>query len=305
MSAHIPEFQQADETVDGVRLHYRLGGPEGGRPVILWHGFLSTGHVWRKVAPDLARAGYRVLIPDMRGYGDSDKPEGVAGYDARSLMEETRALAAAIGFGRNRPVLLAAHDMGGLPALIWAADHADEVAALAYIEAPVMLAAPLKAVFSFDRAHMAEGAMWWWLLPLAPEVPERLIVGNERAFLTWFHRHMAHPEAIEPEALDEVLRSFSGEEGVLGAMGIYRAAFDSIDQTEPLIAKKITTPVLAIGGRKGLGDKVGQMMTQVARTVETATLEDSGHFVPEEQPAETVRRLMALADRTMTEAVPA
>jgi alpha-beta hydrolase superfamily lysophospholipase len=67
MSADMPQFLQANETVDGVSLHYRLGGPEGGRPVILWHGFLSTGTVWRKVAPDLARAGYRVLIPDMRG----------------------------------------------------------------------------------------------------------------------------------------------------------------------------------------------------------------------------------------------
>ncbi|MGY9047483.1 MAG: alpha/beta fold hydrolase [Rhodobacterales bacterium] len=299
----MPQFLQANETVNGVSLHYRLGGPEGGRPVILWHGFLSTGNVWRKVAPDLARAGYRVLIPDMRGYGDSDKPEGTAGYDARSLMEETRALTAAIGFGRNLPLLLAAHDMGGLPALIWAADHANEIAALAYIEAPVMLAAALKAAFTFDRAHMAEGSMWWWLLPLAPDVPERLIVGNERAFLTWFHRHMAHPEAIEPAALNEVLRTFHGTEGVLGAMGLYRAAFDSIDQTEPLIANKITTPVLAIGGRKGLGDKVGQMMAQVATIVTAVTLEDSGHFVPEEQPAETVRHLMALADRTMNEGV--
>ena len=303
MSASIADFSQANETVSGVTLHYRLGGPEGGRPVILWHGFLSTGNLWRKVAPDLARAGYRVLIPDMRGYGDSDKPEGTKGYDARSLMEETRSLAAKVGFGRGRPILIAGHDMGALPALIWAADHPEEVAALTYIEAPVMLGAPLKAVFTYDREHMAEGSMWWWILPLAPEVSEYLIVGREREFLTWFHRHMAHPEAIEPEALDEVLRTFHGREGVLGATGIYRAAFDSIDQTEPLTETKITVPVLAIGGRQGLGDRVGQMVAQVADTVEAVTFEDSGHFVPEEQPEETVRRLLALADRTMKEGV--
>ncbi len=301
MSAPIAEFEQADETVSGVKLHYRLGGPEEGRPVILWHGFLSTGNLWRKVAPELVRAGYRVLIPDMRGYGDSDKPEGTDGYDARSLMEETRVLAAAIGFGANRPLLIAAHDMGALPALLWAADHPEEVAALASIEAPVMLGAPLKTVFAYDREHMGEGSMWWWILPLAPDVPECLIVGQERSFLTWFHRHMAHPEAIEPEALDEVLRTFRGREGVLGALGIYRAAFNSIDQTEPLTEQKIVVPVLAVGGRRGLGDRVGQMVMQVAETVEATTLEDSGHFVPEEQPREMVRLLMKLADRTMTE----
>ncbi len=303
MSALIPEFDQADKMVGGVKLHYRLGGPESGRPVILWHGFLSTGHLWRKVAPELARAGYRVLIPDMRGYGDGDKPEGTEGYDARSLMEETRALAAGIGFGGGRPILIAAHDMGALPALIWAADHPEEVAALAYIEAPVMLSGPLKTVFTYDRARMGEGSMWWWILPLAPEVPERLIVGHERAFLTWFHRHMAHPETIGPEALDETLRTFTGREGVLGSMGIYRAAFDSIEQTEPLTEHKIATPVLAVGGRLGLGDRVSKMVALVARNVEAVTLQDSGHFVPEEQPKETVRLLRELADRTMTQGV--
>jgi pimeloyl-ACP methyl ester carboxylesterase len=64
--------------------------------VILWHGFLSTAYAWRDVAPALAKAGLAVLIPDMRGYGDSDKPAGNDGYDARSLAEEGRALIAAI-----------------------------------------------------------------------------------------------------------------------------------------------------------------------------------------------------------------
>ena len=69
------------------------------------------------------------------------------------------------------------------------------------------------------------------ILPLAPDVPERLIVGNERAFLTWFYERHATPGAIDTATVDEYLRTFSGREGVLGAMGIYRTAFDSIDQT--------------------------------------------------------------------------
>ncbi len=71
----------------------------------------------------------------------------------------------------------------------------------------------------------------WWILPLAPGVPERLIVGNERAFLTWFYEgdHVVDHAAITPEAVDEYLRTFAGKQGVLGSMGIYRAAFASID----------------------------------------------------------------------------
>jgi hypothetical protein len=78
---------------------------------------------------------------------------------------------------------------------------------------------------------MKEGSMWW-ILPLAPDVPERLVVGNERAFLTWFYeRSTVDPNSIDPETVDEVLRTFSGRESALGAMGVYRAAFVTIEQT--------------------------------------------------------------------------
>jgi pimeloyl-ACP methyl ester carboxylesterase len=92
-------FTSAVTEVGGLRLHYHVGGDPDGPPVLLWHGFLSTSQVWRKAMPLLANAGYAVLAPDMRGYGDSDKPPGTAGYDARALSEEFRALVRQLGFG--------------------------------------------------------------------------------------------------------------------------------------------------------------------------------------------------------------
>jgi pimeloyl-ACP methyl ester carboxylesterase len=230
--APIPGLRSTFATVGGVRLHYWIGGEPKGQPVILWHGFLSTGYAWREVAPALTEAGMAVLIPDMRGFGDSDKPAGNDGYDARSLAEECRALVGAIGFGGGRPLIHAAHDMGALPALIWSADHPQDVAGLLYIEAPVMLGAVLQPVFSYTQEAMARGSMWWWIVPLAPGVPEALIVGNERAFLDWFFagEHVVNHAAFTPAAIDEYLRTFAGAEGVLGSMGIYRAAFASIAQ---------------------------------------------------------------------------
>jgi pimeloyl-ACP methyl ester carboxylesterase len=109
--AKIPGFDGKWTTIAGVRLHYWIGGNPEGSPVILWHGFLSTAYAWRDVAPALAKAGLSVLVPDMRGYGDSDKPPGNDGYDARSLAEECRALVAAIGFGKGKLLIHAAHDM--------------------------------------------------------------------------------------------------------------------------------------------------------------------------------------------------
>jgi pimeloyl-ACP methyl ester carboxylesterase len=296
---NIPGFRSETATVAGVRLHYRIGGRPDGQPVILWHGFLSTSYAWREVAPALADAGLAVLIPDMRGYGDSDKPDGTDGYDARALAEECRALAVGTGFAAGRPVLLAAHDMGALPALLWANDHPDEVAGLLYIEAPVMLGCVLRPVLAYTPEAMTRGSMWWWILPLAPGVPERLVVGNERAFLTWFYEGyaVARPEVFGPEVVDEYLRTFSGREGVLGSMGIYRAAFTSIDQTEPLTAARVKVPVVALGGEKGLGATVGESVKLVAEDVEAHTLAGCGHFLPEECPTDVIDHILAVAAR--------
>jgi pimeloyl-ACP methyl ester carboxylesterase len=284
--------------VNGIRLHCLLGGDPNGPPVLLWHGFLSTCQAWRKVMPALAQAGYAVLVPDMRGYGDSGKPPGVEGYDARALAEEFRALVSQIGFGGGKPLIIVAHDMGAPPALLWAADHPEEVKGLLYVEAPVMLSAVLTKVISYTPEAMKEGSMWWWILPLAPDVPERLVVGHERAFLTWFYdKATAKRGAITPADVDETLRTFAGREGVLGSMGVYRAAFTSIEQTEPLagpLGHKVKVPVIALGGEKGLGNKVLAAVKLVAEDVEGGVVPDCGHFLPEECPDEVVHHIKAL-----------
>jgi len=293
-------FTSDTASLGGVRLHYLLGGNPSGPPVLLWHGFLSTSQEWRKVMPALAEAGYAVLVPDMRGFGDSDKPEGTTGYDARALAEEFRTLVHKLGFGGGKPIILAAHDMGAPPALLWAADHPQEIAGLLYIEGPVMLSAVLQKIIAYTPEAMKEGSMWWWILPLAPEVPERLLVGKEREFLTWFYDlHMAKREAITEEALNETLRTFSGREGVLGSMGVYRAAFTSIEQTEPLarllVGHEVAVPVVALGGDKSLGANVEKMLKLVAKNVEGEVVSNCGHFLPEEYPEVVVRHILALA----------
>ena len=295
----IANFRSETSVVNGVRLHYWIGGTPNGPPVLLWHGFLATSYSWHKVMPLLAEAGFSILVPDMRGYGDSDKPAGTEGYDARALSEEFRELVRQIEFGAGRPLIVAAHDMGAPPALLWAAEHPEEVAGLLYIEAPVMLSAVLTKIIAYTPEAMKEGSMWWWMIPLAPGVPERLIVGNERAFLTWFYdRHTASRDAISTADVDETLRSFAGREGVLGAMGVYRAAVTTIQQTEPLTIHKVKVPVVALGGTKGLGDHVLPMVKMVCENVEGRVIPDCGHFVPEERPEEIARHVLAMTEKT-------
>lgn len=248
--------------------------------------------------PVLAEAGYAVLVPDMRGYGDSDKPPGTEGYNGRALAEEFRALAREIGFGAGRPLTLVAHDMGAPPALLWAADHPEEIAGLLYMEVPVMLSEVLTKIVAYTPEAMKKGSMWWWILPLAPGVPERLIVGNERAFLTWFYEGAtAKKDAIDVETVDEYLRTFSGREGVLGAMGVYRAAFTTMEQTASLTKKKVQVPVVALGGEKAQGTQVRMMVEMVAQNVDGGSLGNCGHFIPEESPDEVVRYVLAMTKK--------
>ncbi len=295
----IPGFQKKLAQVAGVDVSYWIGGRPEGHPVLLWHGFLGTSFSWHKVMPLLAEAGCCVLAPDMRGFGDSAKPEGTDGYDGNSLADEFRALVKQINFGSGRPLTIAAHDMGAPPALLWTARHPAEVATLFYIEGPVMLEEILSRTIVYTAEAMKNGSMWWWVLPLAPGVPERLIVGNERAFLTWFYEGAtAKADAIEESTVEEYLRTFSGPAGVLGALGVYRAAFTTIDQTKRLTNNKVQVPVVALGGAKGLGAKVQEMVERVATHVTGGVIDSSGHFLPEEAPQELVRWLLSSIGHT-------
>ncbi|MBV8847671.1 MAG: alpha/beta fold hydrolase, partial [Bryobacterales bacterium] len=150
----IPGFQKKLGQVAGVDISYWIGGRPEGHPVLLWHGFLGTSFSWHKVMPLLAEAGCYVLAPDMRGFGDSAKPEGTEGYDGNSLANEFRSLVGQINFGSGRPLTIAAHDMGAPPALLWAARYPPELARLFYIEAPVMLEEILSRIIVYTPEAM-------------------------------------------------------------------------------------------------------------------------------------------------------
>ena len=283
----IPGYTSNKITINGIGIHYLLGGEPTGKPIVLWHGFLGTSQSWKKVIQFLAKAGFNVLVPDMRGYGDSDKPEGSAGYDARTISTDFRALVKAIGFGNGKPLTLVAHDMGAAPALIWSADHPDEVAVVVYMEMVVVTSNVLDAHLAFRPEVMWSdmGPMWWWILPYAEKALEVLFIGKERDFVTWFYDWTtANKKAFGPEEINETLRTFSGREGVNGAFGIYRGVLKSLEQTMPLLRNRVTIPVIAVGGEFSLGSKVGDMVKLVAENVTTEIIADAGHFLPEEQP---------------------
>ena len=105
----------------------------------------------------------------------------------------------------------------------------------------------LSKLIVYTPEAAAGGSLWWWLMHLAPNAPERLIVGAERVYMSWFFDRLPSSHAGVGSAIDEYTRTFAGVEGVLGALGVYRAAFTTVEQTEPLATHKITVPAVAIG----------------------------------------------------------
>ena len=135
-------FTHSQTFVNGVNLHYVTGGQ---CPLLLlWHGFLGSWFSWRKVMPKLAK-NYTVIVPDMRGFGDSDKPE--TGFDTATLAEDFRALIKE-DFGGQK-VILMAHDMGAPPALIYAGSYPDKVTALVYFENPALTMKNMQQLHQF------------------------------------------------------------------------------------------------------------------------------------------------------------
>lgn len=268
-------------SVNDIRLHYVTAGT--GDPLVLLHGCPQTCYAWRKVIPPLA-ARYTVIAPDLRGLGSSTRP--VAGYDKRTVAEDIRQLVRSLGFDR---VSLVGHDIGAMVAYAYAADHRDAVRRLAVLESgpgfdPTLL--------DFSRGL----GLWHVPFHMAPDVPELLVTGRERAYLSQFYDLAYNPTAITADDVDEYLRFYAAPGGLRAYFAHYRALPQDNARLAESAKEPLPMPVLALGGDSSLGAMVETAMRRVATDVQGGVLPDCGHWMPEEQPAALVARLLAFLD---------
>jgi haloacetate dehalogenase len=276
-------LQAVARTRDGVRIHYRRLG--AGPGLVLLHGYPQTGHMWRKVMPALGER-FTVVAPDLRGYGDSDRPAG--GYDKRSMATDIADVIRALGLA---PVALVGHDRGARVAHRFALDHGDLLTHLVLLDI-----APTYDVFAATDQHGAR-ANWHWFFHQVPDLPEALTAGREEIYLRYLYRAWAgNPAAIEEAAIQEYVRCFRQPGAMRAGFEDYRAGatvdllHDAADRD-----RRVSVPTLVLWGESGRTAQAADMLgvwRARCREVEGWVVPDSGHFIPEEQPTAVVRAIL-------------
>ena len=266
--------------VNDVRLHYVTAG--AGDPVVLLHGWPETWYQWRRIIPALAER-YSVIAPDMRGLGDSSRP--ATGYDKRSVAADIYELVHKLGFER---ILLVGHDWGGPVAYAYASAHPEDVRRLAILD----VAIPGAGLEQIPQAG-PRGGLWHISFHGVRDLPEALISGRERTYLTWFYRTAYDPTAISEEAIDEYVRCYASPGGLRAGFEYYRAIWQDVEHNRENAKTKLRMPVLALGGDRGFGAATKGSLEALADDVRGGVIERCGHWISEEQPERLVEELLA------------
>jgi pimeloyl-ACP methyl ester carboxylesterase len=272
-------FSHHMASVNGIQMHYVIGGK--GDPVVLLHGWPETWHAWRHIMPALAK-NYTVVVPDLRGLGDSSKP--VTGYDGKTTAEDIYQLVSQLGF---KQIFLIGHDIGAQTAYSYAAIHPNNVSKLVVMELTFPGYIPPPSPSGTGR--------WWVSFHQTPDIPEVLVQGKEQEYLTWFYKELAYnPSAITHADIYEFVSHYTAPGGMRAGFEYYRSfPQDAKDNIELAATAKLTMPVLVLAGDiiPALGGDVPGSMTLnsiqalgLATNVQSIIVPYSGHWIPEEQP---------------------
>ena len=284
-----PGFAQRRVETSGASINLVTGG--SGPPLLLVHGYPQTHAMWRKVAPRLAR-DFTVVVPDLRGYGDSSKPpagENFVNYSKRALAQDQVEVMAALGFDK---FAVAGHDRGARVTHRLLRDHGDKITRAASLDI-----VPTLYRFETIDQKAATGSWHWFFLIQGRGLPKHMIGGDPEFFLRhMFGTLLRDQGAIEPAAFAEYLRCFSNPETIRATCDEYRAGA-SIDLVHDRadLARTVKVPMLILWGAhsgQGSGYDMLQVWRDHAADVRGHGI-DSGHFIPEEKPDEVYAALKA------------
>jgi haloacetate dehalogenase len=287
MTDFFPGFERRRIETSGSAINLVTGG--SGPPLLLLHGYPQTHLMWRKLAPRLA-GDFTVVVPDLRGYGDSAKPPAGpdnANYAKRALARDQVETMTALGFER---FAVAGHDRGARVAHRLARDHPERIDRLALLDI-----VPTLYRFETIDQRAATASYHWFFLIQPGGLPERLIGAEPEFYLRHSLRVLLGDSTVlEPEVFAEYLRCFRNPETIRATCDEYRAGA-TIDLVHDRAdrGRRIEMPLLVLWGQRssqGSGYDVLAVWRDHAETVSGRPIE-SGHFLPEEAPEDTYRAL--------------
>ncbi len=229
-----------DIHIDGVTLHVRDRG--SGPPVLLLHGWPDTGELWRHQVPALTAAGYRTIVPDLRGFGASSKPADLAAYTPPHLVGDVVGVLDALGIERAH---LVGHDWGA--AVTWM------TAALAPKRVTSMTAMSVGHPAAFRSAGWAQREKSWYMLLFQfAGIAERWLSDHDfRNLREW----SAHPD------IDQVVERLADPAALTASLGLYRAILspESLVEAGPPLPP-VTVPAMGVWSSGDLPDRVNALL---------------------------------------------
>jgi pimeloyl-ACP methyl ester carboxylesterase len=271
-----PDAYESLRTSD-MRFAYHRAG-HGGVPIVMLHGWPQTSRAWRRVIP-LLSAKCDVIVPDLPGFGDTSKPEN--GFDKKTISRRVRDFVHALGLSR---IALVGHDLGGHVAYAYAAQWPEEVSHLIFIESS------LPSFGQEEAMDVSKGGSWHFGFNMAGDISEALVQGRELLFVDHFMRRekvgLFDANAVSMVDIEHYARALARPGALRSSFSYYRTL--PIDRGDNSVWGKtpLPMPVLAVGAEWGYGAASAQTIRRVAGDVRDVLIERSGHYVPEERPAE-------------------
>jgi len=280
-------FHTQSVILDDIAIHCRIGGE--GPPLLLLHGCPQTHLMWRRLAPALSRE-FTIVASDLRGYGDSGKPQGLpdhANYSFRRMATDQIDLMTRLGFDKFSAV---GHDRGARVLHRMALDFPDRLQRLAFLDI-----LPTTVLYEQTDRHFANAYWEWFFFTQGQGFPEKLLSADPESFLRYELGHLVDDGTIGPDVWKEYLRVLRDKAAMHGMCEDYRAgatidlAHDAADA-----GRRIGVPLLLLwGARNPVWERFDMIGTwqRFAKNVVGSPIQ-AGHYLAEEAPERVLDELL-------------
>ncbi|MHA2175702.1 MAG: alpha/beta fold hydrolase [Candidatus Hodarchaeales archaeon] len=257
---------------NGIKLHTAFSGSQNGEPVFLLHGFPDAWFGWEEQIASLAFGGYRVIIPDQRGYNLSDKPQGSSNYRMELLMNDLLGLADKLDLEQ---FFLVGHDFGAMVAWWTAIYHPERIKRMiiANVPHPKVMRDTLKKSLRQLRKS------WYTLFFRIPRLPERMI-----RLRNWKLISSAMAKGLEEDQLNRYREAWSQPDAMRSMINWYRAFGKKFSRKAASL--KVSVPTLILWGKQDphLSYKMAPLSEQMCLNGHLETFEEASHWVHQDEP---------------------